>query len=399
MRVIIVADTYSPLRTSGAVQLRDLSREFVAQGHSVTMLVAAPDLAEHIAVETDHGVDVVRVRTPPTKDIPYLRRMANELLMPFAMHRAFRRLALAKSRYDLVIWYSPTIFLGPIVRRLKRQSRCRSYLIIRDIFPQWAADMGLLRRGPAFYLLNAVAHYQYRSADVIGVQSPGNLAFFRSFRVRHPGIGIEVLPNWLAEPTDRASSIRLSETALAGRRFAVYAGNMGVAQQMDKLIDLATALRERSDLGFTFVGRGSEAARLRSLAASRDLDNVLFFEEIDPDEIPALYAQCAIGLLSLDSRHVTHNIPGKFLSYMQCGLPVLATVNANNDLVEVVTERQVGAVSVARHGEDLPKIMAALLDQVDDDPNLAKRCRTLFAEIFSVAAAVRQITAAAHRDQ
>jgi hypothetical protein len=61
--------------------------------------------------------------------------------------RARRQSGLGRERWDGVVWYSPTIFLGPIVRVLRRESRCRSYLILRDIFPEWAVDMGLMRRG------------------------------------------------------------------------------------------------------------------------------------------------------------------------------------------------------------------------------------------------------------
>ena len=111
----------------------------------------------------------------------------------------------------------------------------------------------------------------------------------------------------------------------------VYAGNMGIAQGMDVLLDLAEKLRSRKDVGFLFVGRGSDAARLQSIAAQKQLDNVVFFDEIDPDGIPDLYAQCHAGIVALDSRHKSHNIPGKFLTYMQNGMPVLACVNSGND--------------------------------------------------------------------
>ena len=88
-------------------------------------------------------------------------------------------------------------------------------------------------------------------------------------------------------------------------------------------------------MGFLFVGRGSDAQTLRTEARALGLTNVVFFDEIDPDEIPGLYAQCDIGLVSLDRRHKTHNIPGKFLSYMRSGLPVLASVNPGNDILKL----------------------------------------------------------------
>ena len=397
MRVAIIADVYPPLRSSGAVQLRDLSREFARQGHETTMLVASPELTEPFRIERADGITIARLNSPQTKDVGYVRRMASEFLMPFAMHRNLLKSPLADRGYDAVIWYSPTIFLGPIVRALKARSRCPSYLIVRDIFPQWAADMGIISRGPAFQILDQIANYQYRSADVIGVQTPGNLAFFDRFCASHPHCQIEVLQNWLGYASDQGCSIDIAATRLAGRRIFVYAGNMGVAQQMDKILDLATSLRDRADIGFLFVGRGSEAPRLRALAAERGLNNILFEDEISPDEIPGLYRQCNVGLICLDSRHRTHNIPGKFLTYMQSGLPVLASINDGNDLQQLVEARRVGRVSVAPDGHDLPALLDRLMQDELADPGIVARCRNLSDELFSARAAVEQIVAAVTR--
>ncbi len=113
---------------------------------------------------------------------------------------------------------------------------------------------------------------------------------------------------------------------------------------MNILLDLAGKLRQRTDVGFLFVGRGSESVRLKTLAKDRKLDNVLFYDEIHPDEIPDLYSQCSAGIVALDPRHKSHNIPGKFLTYMQSGLPVLANVNAGNDLAQMIRDEQVGQV-------------------------------------------------------
>lgn len=394
MRVAIVADVYPPLRSSGAVQLRDLSNEFIRQGHDTTVLIASPELDSAYRIDEANGVTIARLKSPKTKDVGYARRMAGEFLMPFAMRRNLSRSPLAECRYDAVIWYSPTIFLGPIVRWLKRRNDCSSYLIVRDIFPQWAADMGLISRGPAFRLLDEIADYQYRSADVIGVQTPGNLAFFERFLAEYPDRKVEVLQNWLADAPDRGCAIDIGRTGLSGRRIFVYAGNMGVAQQMDKLLGLAAAMRHRSDIGFLFVGRGSEAQRLRDLAARDALDNVLFFDEISPDDIPGLYRQCHVGMISLDCRHRTHNIPGKFLTYMQSGLPTLASINDGNDLKTLVETRGVGRVSVDPEGHDLPGLAAAMMENEVVDPTMRVRCRDLSDELFSARAAVRQIVEA-----
>lgn len=392
-RLALVADVFSPLRSSGAVQLRDLAREFSRQGYEVTVMVAAPDLGAPWRCDMWNGVRVLRLRTPQTKDVSYLRRTVAELLMPFAMKRNLKRSPVGTDTFDAVVWYSPSIFLGALVSALKKRSNCPSYLIIRDIFPEWAVDMGLMGRGLIYKFFDFVANYQYSVADVIGVQTSGNLAYFASPR-RHQGARIEVLHNWLAPANDIGCSVRVNSTALRGRKIFVYAGNMGIAQGMGTLLDLAERMYYRKDVGFLFVGRGSDVAKLRADAIRRGLDNVVFAEEIDPDEIPGLYAQCHVGLVALDPRHKTHNIPGKFLTYMQAGLPVLASINAGNDLAGLIAEAGVGRACIDGSPDTLAAYALDLLEQLDRDKQMAGRCQALSTAMFSSATAVNHIISA-----
>lgn len=394
MRIVIVADVFPPLRSSGAVQLRDLSREFVRHGHEVTVLVASPELHKDWQIDHWNGVRIVRLRTPRTKDVSYGRRTIGEFLMPYAMRRNLKKSPLAGEKWDGVVWYSPTIFLGPIVHALKRASQCPSYLIIRDIFPEWAVDMGLMGKGLPYRFFKAVANYQYSVADVIGVQTPGNLAYFNELASGAKPPQLEVLHNWLSHASDTGCSISVQKTALRGRKIFVYAGNMGIAQGMDILLDLAEKLKTRSDIGFLFVGRGSDAKRLRDEANERRLDNVVFFDEIDPDEIAGLYAQCHIGLVALDPRHKTHNIPGKFLSYMQAALPVLANINPGNDLIDLINSTRVGAACTDQSVDSLARLAEKLLSQLEQDRDIQERCKNLAKTMFSPEVTVRQISIA-----
>lgn len=396
MRIVLVSDAFPPLRSSGAVQLRDLCRAFVAQGHSVTVLLPTAEQTDPWRVHESDAVTVVRLRTPRTRDIGYARRTLAELSMPWLMLWNLRRSPLADTRWDGVVWYSPSIFHGPLVSALKRSSCCRSYLIIRDIFPEWAVDVGLMGRGMVYRFFDAVARYQYSVADVIGVQTPGNRPYFDAW-VRRSGRQLEVLPNWLGGASEARCSIRVSETRLSGRKIFVYAGNMGVAQGVGVVLALADRMRNRRDVGFLFVGRGSEAERLKSEAASIGSENVLFFDEIDPDEIPDLYAQCSAGLVVLDPRHRSHNIPGKFLTYMQGGLPVLALVNPGNDISSMIRDERVGQVSEGRDTDEICALAGTLLEQIKSDAGLPDRCRALFVREFSVESAAAQVAAGLRR--
>lgn len=390
MRIALVADAYPPLRSSGAVQLRDLSQEFVRQGHEVTVMVPSQELETAWAVERLAGVEVLRLAALRTKDMGYVRRTIGEMLLSVMMWRGLKKSPLGKVKWDAVVWYSPTIFLGPLAGALKRSAGCRGYLILRDIFPAWAVDMGLLRKGPVYGFFKLVEQYQYAVADIIGVQSPSGLPYFQEW-AKKPGRVLEVLQNWLAPAANIGCSISVANSPLAGRKIFVYAGNMGVAQGMDIVLDLAECLTARTDIGFLLVGRGSDVARLRNAAVDRKLSNILFQDEVEPKEVPGLLAQCHVGLVVLDPRHKTHNVPGKFLTYMQAGMPVLARINAGNDLADLIAREQVGAACV---GESIDQLATLALGLCDDDSGRAAMCdraRALAESLYSARAAVAQI--------
>ena len=397
MRIALIADAYPPLRSSSAVQLRDLAQEFVLQGHELIVVVPSRGLDKPWVVELLRGVQVLRIAALRTKDIGYMRRTVSEMLLPFVMWYGIRKSPFRFVQWDAIVWYAPSIFLGLLVGVLKRSADCRSYLILRDIFPEWALDMGLLRRGLIYRFFKLVERYQYRVADIIGVQSPSNLPYLEEWE-RRTGRRLEVLQNWLAPAPNVGSTIDVAATSLFGRTILVYAGNMGVAQGMDIFLDLAERLMYRRDIGFLFVGRGSEVTRLRTRAEHRAMDNVVFHDEIDPSEIPGLMAQCHIGLLALAPDHKTHNVPGKFLAYVQAGLPVLARINSGNDLVDLIEREGVGLVYVGRSLDCLQSLAEELVHNRVGRESMSSRARTLAKSLFSPTRAVKQIVAALAND-
>lgn len=388
--IALISTDYPPLRTSAAVQLRDLAQQLAALGHRPVMIVPAPMSGQPFVVERIDGVEVLRVAAPETRSPSFVRRAFAEMWLPFAMWRNIRKSPFCTAKWDLLAWYSPPIFFGPLIWVLQRGSGARTYLILRDIFPEWAVDLGLVRRGPVYLMFKAIAALQYAVADVIGVQTPSNLAYLSRW-ARSPHRRIEVLHNWLEATPDVGCSIAVDRTSLAGRKIFVYIGNMGVAQGMDIFMELIQSLRHRADIGFLFVGRGSEFAKLEAEKASRDLNNVLFFGEIDSSEIPGLLAQCQVGLVALHPDHKTHNIPGKFVSYAQYGLPVLARVNGGTDLERLIEDEAVGRVYAGNSVGELGRLAEELADNDALRHSMSERGRQLGRRMFSPAAAAKQI--------
>ena len=389
--IVLVADAYPPSRTSAALQLKDLALEFLRQGITPTVITSDSGVLGSSELTELDGIHVLRLKTPEHKNIGRVRRAIAELLMPFFMIRNLKKSALKNTKWDAVIWYSPTIFLGPFVYYLKKQNACPSYLILRDIFPAWALDLGLIRKGPVYYFFRMFERFQYSIADCIGVQAIGNLDYFKAW----PSFAhkkIEVLQNWLSPKPLSHCSVNISTLPIANRKIFVYAGNMGIAQGMLDLLLLAEALLARIDIGFLFIGRGSDTEFLKQDAKNRGLVNTVFCDEIDAKEIPGLYAQCDVGLIALDVRHKTHNIPGKFLSYLQAGLPIMAIVNSGNDLQLIIEKYQVGRVTTVRSQKNLQLLAESLLDEISlQDCKISARCKNLAAELFSSELAVKQI--------
>jgi len=395
VKLIIIADAFPPMRTSAAVHMHELALELIGQGHKVTVIIPTASNKASLAVDDCKGYRLVSVSVPKTKDVGYIRRTIAEFISPYVIYHRLSSSSILNESFEGIIWYSPTIFFAPLISRLKVRYGCPAYLVLRDMFPDWVVDLGLMRKRLPYYFLKLVEFYQYKVASYIGIQAPGNFKYFNTGFLKKFKSKVELLWTWVTPTSLHVScSIDLSKTKLAGRVNFVYAGNMGIAQDFDLIMSLITLFEERSDIGFVFVGRGSEVGRLKAMSAQRALRNIVFFDEIDSAEIPALYAQCSIGLVALDPRHKSHNIPGKFLSYMESGLPALARLNSGNDLVEIISANQVGASYVGSNAGEFQTVANRLIEMLQRDPNMPNRCKNLAHKLFSTENAAKQIISA-----
>ncbi len=390
MKILLLSNHYLPMKTSCAVQMRDLAIEFLRLGHKPIVVTVSEDTNKSSITEKMDGIDVVRIKINEKKKDLYFNRGINEILIPLKVIIGIRKSKLTINDLDAIIWYSPTIFFGPVVSYLKRVSRCPSYLILRDIFPEWALDLGILKKNLIYYFLKIVAKYQYSVANVIGVQTLSNLKYLEGWSKKSKR-KLEVLNNWLSPINEKKTNISLSDTNLFGRKLFVYVGNMGIAQGLDIFIELAADLKSRKDLGFLFVGRGSEVNKLKKLSALKQLDNILFFDEINPDEVPSLLKMCHVGLISLDLRHKSHNIPGKFLSYLQAGLPVLAKINPGTDLQNIIEKEKVGIVYTYDSVNDFRTLAQKIIDDEKNHKIMSDLGRSLYHKMFSTRKITKKI--------
>ena len=390
MRLLIVADAFPPMRTSCAVMLEALALELVFQKHSVCVAVPNALQRESVVIEERDGVEVFCVKALQTKDVTYVRRVIAEFINPFLIWSRLRSNSIFILRdVDGIIWYSPTIFWGPLVKRLKELFHCKTYLILRDIFPDWAYDLGVLRSKVVYAFLKKVSEFQYGQADRIGVQSPKNKDYLLG-KYPHLSSKIEVLWNWTTSSKNIPCTITLNKAAIGNRTILVYAGNVGVAQGISSFIRLLKKLNTKEEYAFVFVGRGSEMRELELASKAERISSIYFFEEIDPAQIVGLYEQCHVGLVVLDPRHQTHNIPGKFISYIQAGLPTLALANKDNDLISLINDNRLGAAISSLESADLEQALESL-KSIQNDLELHARCKKMQEDFFSVQVAAKSI--------
>jgi O26-antigen biosynthesis N-acetyl-L-fucosamine transferase len=387
---LILVDCYYPSAKSSAKLVHDLAVEFCRRGDQAVILTPSDSVRQTADIATEDGITVVRVKNGRIKGANKMQRAIREARLSANLWNGAKDF-LQQNRCDLIVFYSPTIFFGKLVGRLKKLWGCPAYLILRDIFPEWAADAGLIKRGMIYAFFRRAALLQYRVADVIGVQSPANLGYFsRSF----PGNNfvVRVLFNWTSlDEKQLPRTTYRSALDLEDKTVFLYGGNIGVAQDMDNILRLADQLAPRTDIHVLLVGDGTEVPRLRAAIAARQLTNVQIISGISQPDYLSMVSEFDFGLISLDARLTTHNVPGKLLSYLYWGLPVVASVNRGNDLFGILEDNGAGFCVV--NGDDHQLARAAL--RLADDRKLAAamraNARRLLEKQFSVESAVRQL--------
>ena len=371
--------------------MHDMALEFHRQKHEVIVLTPSDRVSKNIEVTSEFGFPVVRVKTRNIKGAWRAFRAIQESRLSRVLWRRAKPFLLQHPA-DLIVFYSPTIFWASLVRRLKSIWHCPVYLILRDIFPAWAVDAGILRKGLIYYFFRRKEILQYEIADRIAVQSPANLEYFnREFRTR--GYRLEVLYNWMNLQVENLPSTNYrTRFGLQDKVVFVYGGNLGVAQDVDNIVRLAHRLVNHNRIHFLLVGEGSEVPRLRKLLAEQCLQNVQLLHAVSPSEYLALLSEFDVGLLSLDRRLKTHNVPGKLLGYMYWCKPTLASINPGNDLFEILEKNHAGFCLLNGDDDGLCAAALRIANNADLREKMGKNARSLLERMFSVETAVRQIT-------
>ncbi len=386
MNLALIIDDFLPDSTRvGAKMFHELALELMENGHNVTVITPAVGQVKSFTEQNVEGVNVWRFSSGPIKDVGKVTRALNETLLSFRAWWAIKK-NVNEHTFDGVIYYSPSIFFGGLVNKIKKRCKCPSYLVLRDLFPQWVIDAGMIKKGSLIEkYFRFFEHRSYRAADTIGLMSEKNIEVFT--QSNHAAYPTEILRNW-AETTPSnivtsGNSIR-TQLQLENKVIYFYGGNIGHAQDMANLMRLAKNMQHCKQAHFLFIGQGDEVGLINQLAQQWQLINYSYLPSVNQKEFKEILAEVDVGLFSLSAEHTAHNFPGKLLGYMVQSLPILGSVNEGNDLKELVNSNKAGFITTNGDDEQLLKNAIALYEKPCLRKQLGHEAYGLLKNEFSV---------------
>ncbi len=389
MRLVLICDDYLPDSTRvSAKMMHELATELSFRGHEVVVLCPSKSQSE---ISTIDGIQVYKFKSGSIKDVSKFRRAINESLLSVKAWYVYRHY-LKMNKIDGVVYYSPSIFFGFLVSLIKREWGCKSYLILRDSFPQWLIEHGVISaNGLVAKYFRYFERVNYNAADYIGVMSEANKNIFLSKNARFNNVN--VLYNWakIEDLSDITTNCLIETLGLSKKVIFFYGGNIGHAQDMSNLIRLALNMRNVKDAHFLFIGQGDEVDLLNEFISCHGLTNCTYLPSISQDEYKSVLKSVHVGLFSLAKSHSVHNFPGKILGYMLNKLPVLGSVNMGNDLKSTINDANAGFIFDNGDDELLLNAAVRLTSDYKLRGEIGRNAFSLLESKFSVSSAVDTI--------
>lgn len=393
MKLALIIDDYLPNSTRVAAKMfHELAMYLQQQGHQITVITPNSEQDEALLTSILDDINIWRFKCGEIKNVGKVKRAIHETLLSFQAWRAIQS-RVNKNTFDGVIYYSPSIFWGGVVSSLKKRCQCKAYLVLRDLFPRWVIDAGMIKKGGVIErYFRLFERHSYNQADMIGLMSVNNI---NVFNMDYSGYPVEVLRNWaMVSPTisipDSYVSIR-DRLGLRGKIIFFYGGNIGHAQDMTNLMRLTKKMTTYDNAHFIYIGQGDEVTLINQLSIDWGLKNFSYLPSVSQEEFKIILSEVDVGLFSLSATHTSHNFPGKLLGYMVEAIPILGSVNDGNDLQVLVNSAHAGNVFI--NGEDDELFSAAERLYLDSQyrHDMGKNARRLLESDFLVSSAAKQM--------
>ena len=378
----------------------ELIEEFKKNNIDVDVVAVAND-GIATCLKTERGISVLRVQSLPLFGNTKILKAIAMILLPFCYYYAISRF-LPRKKYDLLITPTPPITLGWLLFYLKKKYCSSVYLILRDFFPQSAVDLGLISKySPIFFLFRSMERQLYKTADHIGCMSPKNIKFLKEKNSFTDKKDLHILENFQKyEPLQSLNNFTWSPYDLTNKFIAIYGGNFGVPQELENILALAQKIEIiLPDVSFVLIGRGTELMKIKSLIKKRCIKNVILLESVPKKEFEKLVAASQLGIVSLNRKFTTPNIPSKAITYWSQSLPVIASVNEGTDFDQVLLQHECGLCSLAGDLDQLLKNFIALYSNEDMRKKFGQNGRVYFEQNLTTRTAFKRIISCAKSEQ
>ena len=347
--LFLTLSNVSNIDDSGIYQ--DLLREFVKKGHMV--FVVSP--TERRNQEKTHlikkdNANILRVKTGNIQKTNLIEKGIATILFETQYISAIRKY-LSGVKFDLVLYSTPPITLAGAVQYIKKRDGAKTYLLLKDIFPQNAVDIGMMSKsgikGLLYQYFRAKEKKLYELSDKIGCMSPANVDYVLKHNPDLPAEKVEVCPNCI-NPVDMSISneeritLREKYGIPLDKKVFVYGGNLGKPQGIPFLIECLKTQETNDHAYFLIVGDGTEYVKLEAYVNENKPQNVKLMKRLPKEDYDRMVAACDVGMIVLDYRFTIPNFPSRLLSYMQAKLPVLCVTDKNTDVGSISVENGFG---------------------------------------------------------
>ncbi len=393
MNLVVIAPHFAPdVAPTGAVITR-VVEELGGRGHKIDVVTALPWYREH-KIEPGYAGRLFRYEDAPwgriTRIHPFPGTDKRNLVRRAAGYAGFSALATAMGGRgdpaDAVLAVSPPLTLGPAGWAIARRRKAAFVFNVQDIYPDVAIELGVLADKRIIAASHRVERWSYEVADAVTVLSK-DLRDNVARKTAQPE-KVRVIPNFVdtdwIKPSDRSNAYR-REFGLEDKTVVMYAGNVGLSQGLDLVIDAATALSYEEDLVFVINGGGADRERL--IAKARGLDNVRFVDTQPADRLPEVLAAGDIHLVTLKRGLARSSVPSKTYSILAAGRPLLASVDEGSEVADVVTRARAGVAVPPEDPEAFTKALRNLLDAREELTRMGRAARE-FVEGWASPAAV-----------
>lgn len=325
----------------------DLLREFIRNGDHVCVVCPTERRnREQTHIRERSGSTILRVKTGNIQKTNLLEKGIATVMIQSQFVRAIKRY-FKNIKFDLVLYSTPPITLAKAVNYIKKRDEARSYLMLKDIFPQNAVDLNMMSKtGPKSVLYRYFRRKEkllYRISDTIGCMSPANVEYVLRHNPELSQNKVELCPNAIDPLATNFSPQELLEIRdkygiPTDCTVFVYGGNLGKPQGIPFLIECLRSQKDNEKVFFLVVGSGTEYPVLEQYAQSSGQRNLLLLQSLPRDEYDRMICACDVGMVFLDHRFTIPNFPSRLLAYMQAYLPVLACTDSHTDLGRVIVE-------------------------------------------------------------